>query len=322
MTEDKLREAVSDQTGGFFYACTGVSIAAVIILLAAHALNISLEGIPEFLWTALIYVNLTLFLGLFAAVVFGNVKRSAAEGTDSWIKFFAGLAAAGLFCLAVAALEPFVWEVHFGKWKRYLLYSLCTVFCIEFWVLTRACRGYAYDMEWNDRALSKDECYIPKLLDRFYKEMNEDTVVCERICHELYTYAGRARFYKRSYYVASAVTIAFPAVVVVLNNLEGDQKLVTSVLSAAVTIVAGMMGTIKLRESWIRNRVSCEHVKSVLFQYITKTGTYSNDKDPIRKGASDDEKQKIRTSLLIENLENIFQTEYGEWKRLREQQKE
>ena len=83
-----------------------------------------------------------------------------------------------------------------------------------------------------------------------------------------------------------------------------------------------MMGTIKLRESWIRNRVSCEHVKSVLFQYVTKTGAYSSDKEPIQKGASEGEKQAIRTRLMIENLETIFQTEYGEWKRLREQQKD
>lgn len=319
MTEDKMREVLTDQTGGLFYTCTGLSVWAAMTLLAAHALDISLKEIPDILWSVLVYLELTLFWGLAAAVVFGKKGGGTVE---KGIRFFAALAAAGLFFLAVAVLEPSVWEIHFGRWKRYLLYSLCTVFCMEFLILTRSCRGDTYQTDWNARALSKDEYYIPKLLECLHKEMNGDTVVCARICHELYTYAGRAKFYKRSYYAASAVTIAFPAVVVVLNNMDGNQKLATSVLSAAVTITAGMMGTIKLRESWIRNRVSCEHVKSVLFQYVTKTGAYSSDKEPIQKGASEGEKQAIRTRLMIENLETIFQTEYGEWKRLREQQKD
>lgn len=335
-TKDKLKEAMADQISGFFYASTGVSMTAVICLLAAHVLSLSLKKIPEAIWSGLVYLTLTLLLGLFAAVVWGEVKSPAAVPagsagtadwkkdfqTDKWIKFFASLAATGLCWLALGLLEPSVLEMYIGKWQIYLLYSLSTVFCAEFLILTRSCRGYVFVTGWNDTALSKDEYYIPRLLEHLHNTMNGDEILCERICHELYTYTGRARFYKRSYYLASAVTIAFPAIVVVLNNQEGDQKLATSILSAAVTIVAGLMGTIKLRESWIRNRVSCEHVKSVLFQYMMKSGTYRDDSEHIKDVSTPEEKQKIRTKLLVEDLENIFQTEYGEWKRMREQQKE
>lgn len=160
-------------------------------------------------------------------------------------------------------------------------------------------------------AIKDDETYIPYILNNL-----NDNLLAAIIGHELYTYATRARFYKRAYYISAFITLIAPAVVIILNNVfdESDLqlKMWISILSGLATIASGVAGIVKFKESWIRYRSNCEKVKHELAYYVGECGIYSG-KDNKKKSK---ERKKDKRKKLIENVYKHAKAEQGDWNKL------
>ena len=159
-----------------------------------------------------------------------------------------------------------------------------------------------------DSAIKDDETYIPYIL----KCLN-DNLLAAIIGHELYTYATRARFYKRAYYISAFLTLIAPAVVIILNNAfdksNPQLKMWISLLSGLATIASGVAGIVKFKESWIRYRSNCEKVKYELAHYIGECGVYSDKNNKKRR-------KKGKRKRLIENVYEQAKSEQVDWNKL------
>ena len=152
-----------------------------------------------------------------------------------------------------------------------------------------------------DKNLSVDKIYIPELLKNI-----ENIQLKNRLQHVLDTYASRALMYKRFFYILSTVTIAFPALVTVVNACSDHSfsmtSLIISVLSACSAIAAGLLGIANIRENWISYRTNCELLKEEVFKFVTRTEAYRN--------LDDAESEQ----LLVSNMFELYHQESIVWK--------
>lgn len=130
------------------------------------------------------------------------------------------------------------------------------------------------------------------------------------LTHELYTYAGRARFYKYCHYVFSIISLSVPALAIVVNNwgngIPKGERMV-SVLAAVATIATGITGIVKFKESWIRYRSYCEILKREVMEYVNNLSDYADD--------SLGEKEKL--DAFYGKIKKRIEKEEQEWKDLR-----
>lgn len=155
------------------------------------------------------------------------------------------------------------------------------------------------------KSLRKDPVYISELLEKI-----EDEMLRKYVAHELYTYAGRARFYKRCYYIFSILALCAPAIAAVVNstfNENSENKLLISVLSTVATIATGIAGIVKFRESWVRYRSNCEIMKRETTEYVMRTGDYKDK-------TNTEEEAKV---LFCSNLREQIEREEKDWADLR-----
>lgn len=147
----------------------------------------------------------------------------------------------------------------------------------------------------------KDKNYIPELL----KNLNNDQIK-KHLEHELYTYAIRAIFYKRMFYILSFITITFPALITVVNVFSGStfsvEKLIVTILSALSSIAAGILGIANVRENWISYRSNCELLKEEIFKYMISAKPYDAGTDPEKE------------LQFVENVIKICKDEASSWK--------
>lgn len=105
--------------------------------------------------------------------------------------------------------------------------------------------------------LRKDDTYIAEILKRI-----ESETLRARVAHELYTYAGRAKFYKRLYWSCFCVGLFMPLLASALQFGEGvGARLVAVVLMGSVSVSTGFLSGMKIHEKWEHNRKYCERMK-------------------------------------------------------------
>ena len=150
--------------------------------------------------------------------------------------------------------------------------------------------------------INDDFVYISSLLE---KMDNED--IKKYVAHQLYTYAEKARYNKRCYYVFSIISLSAPAVALIFNNLSETTnftKLIVSILSAVATIATGINSLVKFKETWIRYRSYCEILKREVTEYITVVGDYRAMKND----------EEGRQELFFQKLSKKIRAEENEWK--------
>lgn len=149
--------------------------------------------------------------------------------------------------------------------------------------------------------IETDKVYIPKLMEGI-----RDEQLRQQIEHELYTYARRAVFYKRCYYILTCATIILPALVSVVNVVPSDSpneiKLTVTILSAVSAVAAGVLGAANVHEHWTSYRSACENLKEEIFLYVKAVAPYDIDDS------------KERESKFVSNLLNLYHQENSRWK--------
>lgn len=159
----------------------------------------------------------------------------------------------------------------------------------------------------GETLIRNDKEYIPQLLKNI-----QDKELEKYIAHELYTYALRAKFYKKGYYVCSIVTLVAPAIVVVINSLAMDeltQQIGVALFSAMATIASGLLGIVKFKESWVRYRYNCEGLKHEISRYVNGIDEYNC--------RTLEEKNKT----LFAKVNQMMINETNDWKGLRSEAK-
>lgn len=154
-----------------------------------------------------------------------------------------------------------------------------------------------------DKFIKDDEFFIPFILSKL-----EDETMKAIVGHELYTYAARARFYRKCFYISEFITLIAPAIVIVLNNAFQEHnitiRILVSVFSGLASVASGIAGIVKFKESWIRYRSNCEAVKHELVHYVSKCPPY------------DHKKQKKNKAKLIQRIYVIARKEEVDWNKL------
>lgn len=154
-----------------------------------------------------------------------------------------------------------------------------------------------------------DKKYIPILLTRLHSESLKT-----RAANEVCTYVYSACKYKRRFLFFTFLSIALPAIIVMLNSmkfLEADMvSIAVSLLSTITIVVTGIMNTLKANETWIRNREYAERAKAEIFNCIMGIGDYKAAGENQDIIAANERK-------LAERLEALFAEERGQWKDLR-----
>lgn len=148
--------------------------------------------------------------------------------------------------------------------------------------------------------MNDDFVYISSLLERMDNEN-----IKKYVAHQLYTYAEKARYNKRCYYIFSIISLSAPAVALVFNNLSeatNSTKLLVSILSAVATIATGINSLVKFKETWIRYRSYCEILKREVTEYITGVGDYKAMKND-KEGKQEIFYQKLSKRIIEEENE-------------------
>lgn len=150
--------------------------------------------------------------------------------------------------------------------------------------------------------MNDDFVYISNLLEKMDNEN-----IKKYVAHQLYTYAEKARYNKRCYYIFSIISLSAPAIALVFNNLSeatDSTKLLVSILSAVATIATGINSLVKFKETWIRYRSYCEILKREVTEYITGVGDYKAKKDD----------KEAKQEIFYQKLSKRIIEEENEWK--------
>ena len=139
-----------------------------------------------------------------------------------------------------------------------------------------------------------------------YKNI-ENEVIRERIRSSGQWYIERAIRYKRYFYSLSIISIILPLIISSVNILgaswENEVRIVTTIASAIVSMVTGLLTFTKCGEKWTLYRSTIEMIKSELTLFWTKT--------PVP-----DEKDLAN---LTYRLEEIMNKEHSRWKKMQQE---
>lgn len=181
-----------------------------------------------------------------------------------------------------------------------IILIIILIIVVEIFICCRKSKDFGNKV---DKSIRDDKFFIPYILSKLEDESLEASVG-----HELYTYAARAQFYKKCFYISEFITLIAPAIVVGLNNaLEGRDvtvRILVSVFSGLASIASGIAGIVKFKESWVRYRSNCEAVKHELVYYVAKCTPY------------DHKKQKKNKVELIQRIYVIAIKEEIDWNKL------
>ena len=139
-----------------------------------------------------------------------------------------------------------------------------------------------------------------------YKNIGNE-VIKERIRSSGQWYIERAIQYKRYFYSLSIISIILPLIISSVNILgvswENEVRIVTTIASAIVSMVTGLLTFTKCGEKWTLYRSTIEMIKSELTLFWTKT--------PVP-----DEKDLVN---LTYRLEEIMNKEHSRWKKMQQE---
>lgn len=139
-----------------------------------------------------------------------------------------------------------------------------------------------------------------------YKNIGNE-VIKERIRSSGQWYIERSIRYKRYFYSLSIISIILPLIISSVNILgdswENEVRIVTTIASAIVSMVTGLLTFTKCGEKWTLYRSTIEMIKSELTLFWTKT--------PVP-----DEKDLAN---LTYRLEEIMNKEHSRWKKMQQE---
>ena len=139
-----------------------------------------------------------------------------------------------------------------------------------------------------------------------YKNIGNE-VIKERIRSSGQWYIERAIRYKRYFYSLSIISIILPLIISSVNILgaswENEVRIVTTIASAIVSMVTGLLTFTKCGEKWTLYRSTIEMIKSELTLFWTKT--------PVP-----DENDLAN---LTYRLEEIMNKEHSRWKKMQQE---
>ena len=151
----------------------------------------------------------------------------------------------------------------------------------------------------NLKRLRDDEKYIKELLEGIKSDQRK-----KWIAHNLYTYAERAHWYKRLYWICYFYCVGMPVFTAALQLGQGRViKIVIVFLMGSITAVAGMTNGMKLREKWEHYRKYCEATKREISCCLNRIGDYEGEENLEEK--------------LGQRIARLFQEETNEWHKIK-----
>lgn len=138
-----------------------------------------------------------------------------------------------------------------------------------------------------------------------------DGIVKDRVFYLLKWYQKKAEWYKVLTYIATALSILFPAVLTLLNipalsNCfpEGFAECLRGTLPVVNSIGAGFYAFLQSRSNWIRYRTAAEQIKRETVQYLALHGAGT-----VRDIGAEEK--------FLNKIEEICALEFSEWQHIR-----
>lgn len=128
----------------------------------------------------------------------------------------------------------------------------------------------------------------------------EFAYIKERVNSQLEYFSKAASRNKLYFYIVEIIVLLASAAIPVCNSLalpEGSFRIISSLLSGAILVFAGLGRLYKYHELWLNARMTAELLKREKHLFLYKAGPYAGLKENERK------------RLLVEQVENIVATE-------------
>lgn len=110
-----------------------------------------------------------------------------------------------------------------------------------------------------------------------------DEYIAKRFEQSTKWYIKMAYKFKNIYFAFSTAGIILPAIVTVINNIEGEIdfniKFIITILSVLTTVITSLLTLTKVHEKWINCRSTAEMLQRELTFFKTKTDKYQTLKD-------------------------------------------
>lgn len=148
--------------------------------------------------------------------------------------------------------------------------------------------------------------------DMEFLEMAEEYIVSDYIKKCLFSslewYMVTYHKYRFRYYVISMISLIFPTMVIVLNDIQDFQnlrvicKIAISIVSAIIAIASGLGSLYKWHEKSVVYRSCAEQIKCEAVYYMAEIGNYSEP--------------DLRDKNFLEKLERILLKENKGWSQM------
>lgn len=132
--------------------------------------------------------------------------------------------------------------------------------------------------------------------------ISEEQYIEERLDHQIDWYDDKSLSHQRKYRkIKRAVIILAPLIPVLSIFIKYEEflfSIIIGVLGSLITILEGLLSLGKYQENYIEYRRICETLKHEKYQYLTRTGVYS---------------EAAPFKLLVERIESIISQENLNW---------
>lgn len=132
--------------------------------------------------------------------------------------------------------------------------------------------------------------------------MTELEYIQTRIDDQIKWYSEKASTNKLLNHWTKGIIIVFSASIPLVAGLEFCSVLkntILGVLGSLIAILSGFSGLLKFQEKWTEYRTTAETLKHEKILFQTKTGPYSEEKEPFK--------------LLVTRTENLVSKEHSAW---------
>lgn len=132
--------------------------------------------------------------------------------------------------------------------------------------------------------------------------MNEEEYIKLRLDDQINWYSDKANINKTLNHWTKGLIIVFSATIPLIAGLEfclTKKNIILGILGLLISILSGLSGLLKFHEKWTEYRMTSETLKHEKILFQTKTGPYSDDKEPFK--------------LLVTRTENLVSKENSAW---------
>lgn len=142
--------------------------------------------------------------------------------------------------------------------------------------------------------------------------MTPEEYIKQRVNDQYNYFDKKATEMQKKFKVFSVINIILSALIPVLTFLADSApfiiNLIISSFGAAVSIFTGILYLGKYQQLWYKYRLTAENLKTVEYQYRTRTGEYSDNSTAFNLLVTNTEKILSNTQTDWENIVNIKQT--------------